>query len=168
MSYRGAEEGVSLLEFALIVPILVFIVLGVADLSLVIAQSVIVTQAAEAGAAYGTLAGQSQRLRRDDRCRDQRCERAQWLQRNLGEQLVQLHFGWFGGRLFQLMRRLGFADHVCPGADQRHRAGAGKLSWWVSIEFFRARHFYLARSIKPADDRHIPIALSVSPEKSCP
>jgi Flp pilus assembly protein TadG len=57
MSFRGAEEGVSLLEFALIVPILVFIVLGVADLSLVIAQSVIVTQAAEAGAAYGTLAG---------------------------------------------------------------------------------------------------------------
>ena len=47
MSFRGAEEGVSLLEFALIVPILVFIVLGVADFSLVIAQSVIVTQAAE-------------------------------------------------------------------------------------------------------------------------
>jgi Flp pilus assembly protein TadG len=57
MSFRGAEEGVSLLEFALIVPILVFIVFGVVDLSLVIGQSMVVTQAAEAGAAYGTLAG---------------------------------------------------------------------------------------------------------------
>lgn len=57
MSFRDAEEGVSLLEFALIVPILVFIVVGVVDLSLVIAQSMVVTQAAEVGAAYGTLAG---------------------------------------------------------------------------------------------------------------
>jgi Flp pilus assembly protein TadG len=56
MSFRSAEGGGSLLEFALIVPLLVFIILGIVDLSLAISQSMVVTQAAEAGATYGTLA----------------------------------------------------------------------------------------------------------------
>jgi Flp pilus assembly protein TadG len=54
---KGNEEGSSLLEFSLMLPILVFIVLGIVDLSQAITQSIVVTQAAEAGAAYGTLAG---------------------------------------------------------------------------------------------------------------
>jgi Flp pilus assembly protein TadG len=57
MSFWRSEKGVSLLEFALVAPMLLLFAFGVVDLGLVIAQSIVVTQAAEAGAAYGTLAG---------------------------------------------------------------------------------------------------------------
>jgi Flp pilus assembly protein TadG len=57
MSFRVAEEGAGLLEFALVVPTLILILFGVVDLGLVFEQSILVTQAATAGAAYGTLAG---------------------------------------------------------------------------------------------------------------
>ena len=53
MNLQGKDEGVSLLEFALIASTLILIVFGVVDLSLVIEQSILVTQAASAGAAYG-------------------------------------------------------------------------------------------------------------------
>ena len=57
MSRLRSEEGSALLEFSLIVPLVVFMFLGVVDLGLVIAQSMTVSQAAESGASYGTLAG---------------------------------------------------------------------------------------------------------------
>ena len=73
MSFWRSEKGVSLLEFALVAPMLLLFAFGVVDLGLVIAQSIVVTQAAEAGAAYGTLAGNQNDYAGNDHCRDERC-----------------------------------------------------------------------------------------------
>ena len=57
MNRLRSTDGSSLLEFSLIVPLVVFMFLGVVDLGLAITQAMVVTGAAEAGALYGTLAG---------------------------------------------------------------------------------------------------------------
>lgn len=53
----SAEAGSSLLEFSLLLPLVVFMFFGIVDLSLAISQAITVAGAAEAGALYGTLAG---------------------------------------------------------------------------------------------------------------
>ncbi len=57
MNCLRSEKGSALLEFSLIVPLLVLMFVGVVDFGLAISQAITVTQAAEAGAQYGTLAG---------------------------------------------------------------------------------------------------------------
>ena len=56
MSRLRSEEGIALLEFCLITPLIVLLFLGIVDLGLVSVQSMTVNRAAEAGALYGTLA----------------------------------------------------------------------------------------------------------------
>ena len=59
MTFRDSEAGSSLLEFSLILPIVVFMFAGIIDFGLAITQGMTVSQAAQVGAQYGTLPGDS-------------------------------------------------------------------------------------------------------------
>lgn len=58
-SLAAAEDGTALIEFALIFPLLVLLVIGTVDYAFFFEQQMTLTHAAAAGAAYGTLAGKS-------------------------------------------------------------------------------------------------------------
>ena len=55
--WRSDESGSALVEFGLLMPVLTGIFLGAVGLSFGISEGMIVSQAATAGAMYGTLAG---------------------------------------------------------------------------------------------------------------
>jgi Flp pilus assembly protein TadG len=59
MKRRVSERGSVLIEFSLIFTILMLLVLGVIDFSLVIQQAMVVNEAAYAGAEYGAISGNS-------------------------------------------------------------------------------------------------------------
>ncbi len=52
-----SEEGSALVEFALVLPVFMLLLVGVVDYSLLIQQRMHVTEAAAIGAAYGSVAG---------------------------------------------------------------------------------------------------------------
>ena len=57
MNFLRDESGNALVEFALILPLFCFIILGTVNYSLRIQQAMQITEAASAGAAYGILPG---------------------------------------------------------------------------------------------------------------
>lgn len=57
MSFLRSEEGSSLLEFSLILPLMLLLFIGVVDLGFAVAESMSVEDAARAGAEYGSLPG---------------------------------------------------------------------------------------------------------------
>ena len=59
MRLLHAEQGSALLEFALILPIVLLICIGMIDLSVAVQQGIVVSEAAEAGTRYGTLPSKS-------------------------------------------------------------------------------------------------------------
>ena len=62
MNFLRSEEGSSLLEFALILPLVLLLFIGVVDLGFAVAESMSVEDAARAGAEYGSLPGKSNDL----------------------------------------------------------------------------------------------------------
>ncbi len=56
---RSSEAGSVLVEFSLMLPILVLLLVGVADLGLGVQQAIVVSEAAHAGTAYSSLPGKS-------------------------------------------------------------------------------------------------------------
>ncbi len=59
MKLLRSENGSVLLEFSLILPIIIFMYLGMINLGVAIEQSIVVSEAAEAGTRYGTLSSKS-------------------------------------------------------------------------------------------------------------
>jgi Flp pilus assembly protein TadG len=57
MSLLRCERGVAMIEFALFLPILAFLFVGVVDYALEIQQTLQIQEAASAGAAYGAIPG---------------------------------------------------------------------------------------------------------------
>ena len=58
----GSEEGTALIEFSLILPVLVVLLIGTVDYAFFFEQQMILTSGAAAGAAFGTLPGKSSDL----------------------------------------------------------------------------------------------------------
>ena len=56
---RGPESGSALVEFTLILPVLVLLLLGVADFGLALQQAMVAADAAHTGTLYATIAGNS-------------------------------------------------------------------------------------------------------------
>ena len=59
MDNRTSETGSVVVEFALILPVLVFLFIGAVDFGLGVRQAIIVSEAAHAGTRYGSLPGKS-------------------------------------------------------------------------------------------------------------
>jgi len=59
MRLLRSEQGSALLEFSLILPIIVFMYLGMINLGVAVEQSIVVSEAAEAGTRYGMLPSKS-------------------------------------------------------------------------------------------------------------
>jgi Flp pilus assembly protein TadG len=59
MTLANSEEGSSLIEMAVILPLLILIVFSIADYAFYIQEAIQVQDAASAGAAYGTIPGNS-------------------------------------------------------------------------------------------------------------
>ena len=57
MNFLRSESGTATIEMALLLPVFLFLVLGVMDYSLAIEQQMCVTEAAASGAAYASLVG---------------------------------------------------------------------------------------------------------------
>ena len=57
VSFVRADSGSALLEFSLVLPVMILMLVGVVDLGFGIQQSMIVSQAAHAGTSYGLIAG---------------------------------------------------------------------------------------------------------------
>ncbi len=61
-SLLAAEEGTALIEFALILPVLVILLLGTVDYVIFFEQQMVLTHAAAAGSAVGSLPGNGSNL----------------------------------------------------------------------------------------------------------
>ncbi len=59
MSFRRREDGSSLIEFSLILPLVLLMFIGVVNFGFAVAESMSVQDAARAGAEYGSLPGKS-------------------------------------------------------------------------------------------------------------
>lgn len=59
MKFVHSEYGSVLVEFSLILPIVVFMFIGMINLGVAVEQSIVVSEAAEAGTRYGTLPSKS-------------------------------------------------------------------------------------------------------------
>ena len=59
MKLLRSEDGSALLEFSLILPIVIFMFIGMINLAVAIEQGIVVSEAAEAGTRYGTLPSKS-------------------------------------------------------------------------------------------------------------
>lgn len=59
MKLLRSENGSVLLEFSLILPIIIFMYIGIINLGVAVEQSIVVSEAAEAGTRYGTLSSKS-------------------------------------------------------------------------------------------------------------
>ncbi len=62
MSFARSESGVALIEFALFLPILAFLFVGIVDYALEIQEILQIQEAAAAGAAYGIIPGNQTNL----------------------------------------------------------------------------------------------------------
>jgi Flp pilus assembly protein TadG len=60
--FLRSERGVALIEFALFLPILTFLFVGIVDYALEIQEAMQIQEAAAAGAAYGTIPGNQSNL----------------------------------------------------------------------------------------------------------
>ena len=54
MTHASSESGSALVEFSLILPILLLMLIGVTDLGISIEQAMVVSEAAHAGTMYGS------------------------------------------------------------------------------------------------------------------
>ena len=59
MRLLRSEDGSALLEFSLILPIVIFMFIGMINLAVAIEQGIVVSEAAEEGTRYGTLSSKS-------------------------------------------------------------------------------------------------------------